>query len=202
MKCVDIVSTPCTLFDIIGHHTTHKLREILPNSCLFPCQQRLDHCPTLPPVTRTIAKPIPGLLLARVPQHKPCRCSHMVVRPNSSYNSTVNRPCSPQRQLTTSPTARPTPTPPRHQAQLPVKNPSEIRDMTCPGWNMTLSAGGSPSTLLSILLPDSATAGLLHAAPDMSLKRASRTAWNAVTATELAARGNAGYSSPSTRVTL
>ena len=43
---------PMYSFWHLGHHTTHKLREILPNSCLFPCQQRLDHCPTLPPVTR------------------------------------------------------------------------------------------------------------------------------------------------------
>ena len=41
-KCLEIVSTPCTLFDILGLHTTHKLREILPNSCLFPVYHTLQ----------------------------------------------------------------------------------------------------------------------------------------------------------------
>ena len=31
-----VVSTPCTDFDILGLQTTHKLRETLLNSCLFP----------------------------------------------------------------------------------------------------------------------------------------------------------------------
>ena len=66
--------------------------------------------------------------------------------------------------------------------------------LLCLGWSTTLCGDGSRWKRLCMNWPWTATTVLLSAAPDMSPSRASRTAWNAVTATALAVRGNAGYS--------
>jgi hypothetical protein len=109
--------------------------------------------------------------------------------------SSVNHPTTPTRNPTTS----------RHQERRTIHVIPESQGclvLLCPGWSTTLSADGSLWTRLFMILSCTTTAGLLSADPGMPPTRSSRTTWNAVTATALAVRGNAGYSFTSTRNTL
>ena len=120
-----------------------------------------------------------------------CLCSQKAVQLISSGN----RPTTPTRNPTTS----------RHQERRTIHSIPESQGclvLLCPGWSTTLSADGSRWTRLFMILPCTATAVLLSAAPGMPPTLASRTAWNADTATALAVRDNAGYSFTSTRTTL
>ena len=117
-----------------------------------------------------------------------CLCSQMAVQLLSS----VNRPCCQLDRIR------------EQMPQMPEMKRTRRRDFVvfCPGWSTTLCVDVSRWSILFITLPWTATDVLLSADAGMSTIQASRTAWNAVTATALTVRGNAVYSFTSTRDTL
>ena len=117
--------------------------------------------------------------LARARAAQACLCSQMAVQ----LISLVNCPTT----LTRNPR-------PCRRTIHAIPESQGCLVLLCLGWSTTLCGDGSRWKRLCMNLPCTATTVLLSAAPDMSPSRASRTAWNAVTATALAVRGNAGYS--------
>ncbi len=96
-----------------------------------------------------------------------CLCSQMAVQLISS----VNRPDCQQRERMRERMTTPTRNPTTPRNQEPGRTIHAIPEsqgrlvLLCPGWSTTLSADGSRSTMLFIILPCTATAGLLSAAP-------------------------------------
>jgi len=117
-----------------------------------------------------------------------CLCSQMAVQ----LLSLVNRPCCQLDRMRDQ----------MSQMQEMKRTRQGCLVLFCPGWSTTLCADGSRWPMLFITLPWTATAGLLSAAAGMPTIRASRTAWNTVTATAFTVRGNVVYSFTSTRTTL